>query len=52
MATTHDHTQHDPVQSDSDAPETEGNDRTLLIQGAILGGIVVFLLIAAFFDLI
>ncbi len=51
MATTHDHTQHGPVPSDSDASE-KGMGRTLIVQGAILGGIVVLLLIAAFFDLI
>jgi len=51
MATTHDHT-HGPVPSDSDASENEGVNRTLLIQGAIFGGIVVLLLIASFFDLI
>ncbi len=51
MATTHDHT-HDPIPSDSEASETEGLNKTLLLQGAILGGIVVLLLIAFFFDLI
>ena len=50
MATTNDHT-HDPV-SDSDAPETEGLNKTLIIQGAILGGIVILLVLASIFDLI
>ncbi len=51
MATTHDHDTHGPI-PDPDAPEKEGTDKTLLVQGAILGGIVVLLLIASFFDLI
>ena len=52
MATTHDHPTHDPAPPDLDAPEDEGMNKTLLVQGAILGGIVVLLLIASFFDLI
>ena len=52
MATTYDQETHGTVPSDSVAPEYEGMNRTLLIQGAILGGIAVLLLIAAFFDLI
>lgn len=48
MATTHDNT-HGPLPSD---PEEKGADKTLLIQGAILGGIVVLLVIASLFDLI
>lgn len=52
MDTTHDHPTHDPTTSDSDAPEDEGTNKTLLVQGAILGGIVALLLIASFFDLI
>jgi hypothetical protein len=50
MATTHDHT-HGPV-SGPDAPETEGMNRTLIIQGAILGGIVILLVLASVFDVI
>ena len=52
MATKHDHITHDPVQSGQDAPKPEGSDKTLLVQGVILGGIVLLLVIASFFDLI
>ncbi len=52
MATTHDHDTHGPIQSGSNAPETESPDRTLIYQGAILGGIVVLLVLASLFDVI
>jgi len=51
MATTHDHTP-GPVHPGADESENEGANKTLLVQGAIFGGIVVLLLIASFFDLI
>ncbi len=50
MATTHDHDTHGPI-PDPDTPD-QGMSKTLLVQGAILGGIVVLLLLASFFDLI
>jgi hypothetical protein len=52
MATTHEHSQaHIPSGSD-DASGSKEKDHTLVVQGAILGGIVVLLLIASFFDVI
>ena len=48
MATTHDNTHG----SGSDSPETEGMNKTLIVQGAILGGIIVLLVLASIFDLI
>ena len=50
MATTNDHA-HGP-DSGPDEPESEGMNRTLIIQGAIIGGIVVLLVLAFLFDLI
>jgi len=52
MATTHDHSHHDQIHTGSDAPESGEQGHTLLVQGAILGGIVVLLLLASFFDVI
>ena len=52
MATTHDHTHHGPTSSGSDSSETEGANRTLMIQGAILAAIIVLLVIASYFDMI
>ena len=51
MAITHDQS-HGSVQSGSDASDSGEKDNTLLVQGAILGGIVVLLLILSFFDVI
>jgi hypothetical protein len=50
MATTHDHDTHGPI-ADSDSSD-QGLSKTLLVQGSILGGIIVLLVIASFFDLI
>ena len=50
MATTHDNTHGSG--SGSDSPETEGMNKTLIVQGAILGGIIVLLVLASIFDLI
>ena len=46
MATAHDNT------NSPDSPETEGMNKTLIVQGAILGGIIVLLVLASIFDLI
>ncbi|MBC8338435.1 MAG: hypothetical protein H8E39_07065 [Alphaproteobacteria bacterium] len=51
MPITHDQS-HDSIPSNSGETGSGGNDRTLLVQGAILGGIVVLLLLASFFDVI
>jgi len=51
MATAHDQS-HGPVHSGSDASDSGDKDNTLLVQGAILGGIVVLLLILSFFEVI
>ena len=51
MAITHDETP-GPADSGSDAPDAVKNDNTLLVQGAILVGIVALLLILSFFDVI
>ena len=48
MATTHDNTHG----SGSDSPKTEGMSKALIVQGAILGGIIVLLVLASIFDLI
>ena len=48
MATTHDNTHG----SGSDSPETEGMHKALIVQGAILGVIIVLLVLASIFDLI
>ena len=50
MATTHDNT--DGPESDPDSPKTKGMNKTLIVQGAILGGIIVLLVPASIFDLI
>lgn len=50
MATTHDHDTHGPIPGPDSSDR--GMKKTLIVQGAILGGIVVLLLIASFFDLI
>ncbi|NQV83141.1 MAG: hypothetical protein HQ494_04905 [Rhodospirillales bacterium] len=47
MATTHDHSHHGPEPSGSGE-----QDHTLLVQGAILIGIVILLVLASFFDVI
>ena len=52
MATTHEHSQ-DHISSRSDeAPGSKKLDHTLLVQGAILGGIVILLLVASYFEVI
>ncbi len=51
MAITHDQS-HGPAPSGPDAPDSGEKDNTLLVQGAILGGIVVLLVILSFFDVI
>jgi hypothetical protein len=38
--------------SGPDSPKTEGMNKTLIVQGAILGGIIVLLVLASIFDLI
>ena len=50
MATKHDDT-HGPV-SGTDVPESEGMNKTLIIQGAIFGGFILLLVLASVFDLI
>lgn len=50
MASNQDHTQ-DTFPSDPDASE-KGMSKTLIIQGSILGVIVIFLVLASFFGLI
>ncbi len=50
MATTHDHDTHSPI-SGPDSSD-QGMSKTLLVQGAILGGIVVLLVIASLLDVI
>ena len=36
----------------SNTPVSEGMNKTLIVQGAILGGIIVLLVLASIFDLI
>ncbi len=50
MTTTHDNNH--GSDSGPDSPENEGMNKTLIVQGAILGGIIVLLVLASIFDLI
>ena len=50
MATTHDHDKHGPI-AESDSSD-KGMSKTLLVQVSILGGIIILLVIASFFDMI
>ena len=50
MATTHDNS--DGPDTGPDSPKTEGMNKTLIVQGVILGGIIVLLVLASIFDLI